>query len=72
MSSKPKSIMPSDAEEAEINRGIAADPDTFVPSDEQFTQMKQCGGRPNRGYSLLTDPSASGHESPPPANPKTL
>jgi uncharacterized protein (DUF4415 family) len=46
MSSKPKIIMPSDAEEAEINRGIAADPDTFVPSDEQFAQMKRRGGRP--------------------------
>ena len=46
MSSKPKIIMPSDAEEAEINSGIAADPDTFVPSDEQFARMKRRGGRP--------------------------
>jgi hypothetical protein len=72
MSSKPKIIMPSEAEEAEINRGIAADPDTFVPSDAQFAQMKRRGGRPNGGYSLFTDPTALGHESPPPANPKTL
>jgi hypothetical protein len=72
MSSNPKIIVPSDAEEAEINRGIAADPDTFVPSDEQFAQMMWHGGRPNGGHSLFTDPTASDHESPPPANPKTL
>ncbi|MCG1017359.1 MULTISPECIES: BrnA antitoxin family protein [Burkholderiaceae] len=33
-------------EEAAIERGIAADPDTFVPTDEQFAQMKRRGGRP--------------------------
>ena len=30
----------------EINQGIALDPDMFVPSDEQFAQMKRRGGRP--------------------------
>lgn len=33
-------------EEAAIARGIAADTDTFVPSDEQFRQMKPRRGRP--------------------------
>lgn len=33
-------------EEAAIARGIAADTDTFVPSDEQFGQMKPRRGRP--------------------------
>ena len=46
MSSKPEIVRPSDVEEAEINRGIAADGDTFIPSDEQFAQMKRRGGRP--------------------------
>jgi hypothetical protein len=30
MSTKPKIIMPTDKEDAAINRGIAEDPDTFV------------------------------------------
>ncbi|NIF54043.1 BrnA antitoxin family protein [Burkholderia sp. Ax-1724] len=34
------------AEEDAIARGIAADPDTFEPTDEQFAQMKRRGGRP--------------------------
>ncbi|MFC4521869.1 BrnA antitoxin family protein [Cupriavidus pinatubonensis] len=33
-------------EEAAIARGIAADTDTFVPSDEEFAQMKPRRGRP--------------------------
>lgn len=46
MPTKRKIYMPTAKEDAEINRGIAADPDTFVPSDEQFAQMKRRGGRP--------------------------
>lgn len=33
-------------EEAAIQRGIDADPDTFVPTDEQFAKMQRRGGRP--------------------------
>ncbi|GAB5095186.1 hypothetical protein YK56LOC_09020 [Caballeronia sp. HLA56] len=32
-------------EEAEIERGIQMDPDTFVPSDEWFAQMKPWADR---------------------------
>lgn len=39
-------IMPTAAEERAINRGIAADPDTYVPSDEQIARMKPLRGRP--------------------------
>jgi uncharacterized protein (DUF4415 family) len=46
MSSKPKLHMPTPEEDAAIQRGIDADPDTFVPTDEQFAQMKRRGGRP--------------------------
>ncbi len=35
--------LPDDAEEARINAGIAADPDTFEVSDAQFKRMR---GRP--------------------------
>ncbi|KAF7961673.1 hypothetical protein AWV79_25185 [Cupriavidus sp. UYMMa02A] len=33
-------------EEAAISRGIAADTDTFVPTDEDFARMKPRRGRP--------------------------
>jgi uncharacterized protein (DUF4415 family) len=46
MSNKLNIIVPTDEEEAAINKGIAEDPDTFVPTDEQFAQMKRRGGRP--------------------------
>ncbi|MFM0741812.1 BrnA antitoxin family protein [Paraburkholderia xenovorans] len=46
MKKPSKLIRNTPAEEDEIARGIAADPDTFVPSDEQFAQMKRRGGRP--------------------------
>ncbi|WP_338910694.1 BrnA antitoxin family protein [Mycetohabitans rhizoxinica] len=46
MNKRPKLIRNTAQEEAAIERGIAADPDTFVPTDEQFAQMKRRGGRP--------------------------
>lgn len=46
MSNKLNLISPTDEEETAINRGIAEDPDTFVPTDEQFAQMKRRSGRP--------------------------
>lgn len=45
MSSKRNIIMPTDEEDAAINRGIAEDPDTFEVSDEQFKKMKRLGAR---------------------------
>ncbi|WP_027794548.1 BrnA antitoxin family protein [Paraburkholderia acidipaludis] len=46
MSKPHKLIRNTPEEEAAIARGIANDPDTFVPTDEQFAQMKRRGGRP--------------------------
>jgi len=46
MSKQRKLIRNTPEEEAAIARGIEADPDTFVPTDEQFAQMKRRGGRP--------------------------
>jgi len=45
MSSKPKIVMPTDEEDAAINRGIAADPDTFEVSAEQMQAMQPLGKR---------------------------
>lgn len=40
-------ILPTDAEDAAINAGIAADPDTFQPTDDQLRQFRQAKpGRP--------------------------
>jgi len=39
-------IPPTAAEERAINRGIAADEDTYVPTDAEFAQMKPFRGRP--------------------------
>jgi uncharacterized protein (DUF4415 family) len=36
-------ILPTPEEDAEINRGIAADPDTYEPSDEEFRQFRPIG-----------------------------
>lgn len=42
---KPGTIWPTDEEDAAINAGIAADPDTFEITDEMFEQ-KRAPGRP--------------------------
>ena len=39
-------ILPTAAEEEAINRGIAEDPDTYVPTDEEFAKMRPFRGRP--------------------------
>lgn len=46
MTSKPKLYRPTPEEDAAIQRGIDADPDTFIPTDEEFATMKPRGGRP--------------------------
>ena len=43
MSTKPKIYMPTEEEDREINHGIEADPDTYVPSDEAFSKMSRRG-----------------------------
>ncbi|MGB3423205.1 MAG: BrnA antitoxin family protein [Castellaniella sp.] len=43
MSMKPKIYMPTEEEDREINRGIEADPDTYVPNDEAFSKMSRRG-----------------------------
>ncbi len=43
MSSKRKLIMPTPEEDAAINRGIAADPDTYELGAEEFKQLKRVG-----------------------------
>lgn len=53
MKTKLKIYMPTEEEDAEINRGIAADSDTFVPTDEQFAQMKP---RATRGRPQIESP----------------
>jgi len=37
---KRKLILPTDTEEAKINAGIAADPDTYVMSDQEYRQAQ--------------------------------
>lgn len=37
---RPKLIPPTDAEDAAIRAGIESDPDTFEPTDEDFTRMR--------------------------------
>lgn len=39
-------ILPTPEEEEAIARGIAADPDTYVPTDEEFKTMRPLRGRP--------------------------
>lgn len=45
MKKQPELSRNTPEEEAAIARGIAADPDTLAPTDEQFAQMKRRGGR---------------------------
>ena len=49
-------IIPTPEEDAEINAGIAADPDTHEVSDAEFAQMRPYRGRPRlaRPKSALT------------------
>ena len=46
MSNKRKLIMPTAAEDAAINVGIAADPDTREVSATEFKQLRPMRGRP--------------------------
>ena len=46
-SRKPELIIPSPAENAAINAGIAADPDTYELSEAEFKQLKRVG-RPRK------------------------
>lgn len=43
MSNKHKLIMPTPEEDAAINRGITADPDTYELTAEEFRQLKRVG-----------------------------
>lgn len=43
---KQRIRMPSLAEDRKINAGIAADPDTYELSDEEFRQLRPFRGRP--------------------------
>lgn len=47
MSSTRKLVIPTPEEDAAINAGIAADPDTFEPSEAHFKQLKRMG-RPRK------------------------
>ncbi len=46
MTKKREIYLPTEEEDAQINRGIEQDPDTYVPSDEQFAKMRRRAGRP--------------------------
>jgi uncharacterized protein (DUF4415 family) len=50
MKKQPKLIRNTHEEEAAIAHGIAADPDTFEPTDDEFAQMKRRGGRPKLAH----------------------
>jgi len=43
MSNKRKLILPTPEEDAAINRGIAADPDTFELGAEEFKRLRRVG-----------------------------
>ena len=43
---KSRFITPTAEEEAQINKGIAEDPDTYVLTDEEFKQLRPFRGRP--------------------------
>lgn len=48
-------VLPTPTEDAQINAGILADPDTFEPSDEAFAQMR----RPGRPAATVVRPMVS-------------
>jgi len=64
---KPGHISPTDEEDAAIRAGIAADPDTFEPSDEDFLKLRPAGrGRPKsaapkEAVKLRLDPDVLAH-----------
>jgi len=43
---KPGTIIPTTGEDAQIARGISADPDTYELSDKEFDELKPMRGRP--------------------------
>lgn len=45
-------LLPTEEEEAAINAGIAADPDTYEPTDEEFTRFKPV--KPGRPFAEQT------------------
>lgn len=45
MTKKREIYMPTEEENAEINRGIAQDPDTYEVPDEDFRKMRRLGAR---------------------------
>jgi uncharacterized protein (DUF4415 family) len=56
MNKREKLVPPSEAGEAAINAGIAADPDTYVPSDEQFARMRPRSERRRAGRPPMENP----------------
>ena len=40
---KKGTVIPTDAEDKKINKGIASDPDTYELSSEEFKQLKPVG-----------------------------
>lgn len=46
MSNKRKLVMPTPEEDAAINAGIAADPDTYELGAEEFKRLKRIGRPP--------------------------
>ncbi len=53
---KPGTIIPTDEEDAKIRAGIAADPDMYEPTDEQFARMRPIEEFPRRGRPKLETP----------------
>ena len=51
---KSGTIMPTPEEDALINAGIAADPDTYELSDDEFKQLKPMRGRPVGSTAIKT------------------
>ncbi len=43
---KPRTIVPTRKEDAAINAGIAADPDTYELPAKEFAQLRPARGRP--------------------------